>query len=120
MTADMMAIAKAFGQVEEREESALEYLCQAAEQELQSRLKQGVTREDCGAAFDLAGAWIALAGLVAARNAGETVESFTAGEVSLKAKQGERDEPAHLRRQAEQLMKPFLKEDGFCFLGVKA
>lgn len=119
MTERMTELAKSLGRVDETEETAIACLCEAAEQELLGRLKDGVSREDCGSAFDAAGAWIALAGLCEARAAGETVTAFSAGELTLKTKNGAEDSGADaLRRQAERLMKPFLEEDGFCFLGV--
>ncbi len=119
MTERMTELAKSLGRVDEAEETAIACLCEAAEQELLGRLKDSVSREDCGSAFDAAGAWIALAGLCEARAAGETVTAFSAGELTLKTKNGAEDSGADaLRRQAERLMKPFLEEDGFCFLGV--
>ena len=60
-----MAMAKALGHVTAGQETALEALCQAAETELTRRLRPGVSPEDCGSAFVLACAWMALAGLTA-------------------------------------------------------
>ena len=79
-----MAMAKALGHVTAGQETALEALCQAAETELTRRLRPGVSPEDCGSAFVLACAWMALAGLTAGESAG--VEKFTAAAKVLKVK----------------------------------
>ena len=76
-----MAMAKALGHVTAGQETALEALCQAAETELARRLRPGVSPEDCGSAFVLACAWMALAGLTAGESAG--VEKFTAGSLTV-------------------------------------
>ena len=121
MTGDMLALAQALGRVEEDETEVLKSLCEAAEQQLLLRRKEGVTREECGTAFDLAGAWLALAGLAEARQAGEDVASFTAGDVTVKtAAAGGGEGPERLRRQAMELMRPFLEGDTFFFQGVKS
>ena len=76
-----MAMAKALGHVTAGQETALEALCPAAETDLARRLRPGVSPEDCGSAFVLACAWMALAGLTAGESAG--VERFTAGSVTI-------------------------------------
>ena len=98
----------------------LQALCDLAEQELEGRLKNGITRADCGAAFTMGAAWLGLAGLCAA-GAADEVESFTAGSLTIHHRDGGGAESRSLslRRQAEQVMRPYLRDEGFCFLGVQ-
>jgi hypothetical protein len=87
-------------------------LVQMAEQTLTARLKPGITAEDCGAAFPLAVAMTAVAGLEGME--GE-VSSFTAGDVTVRRGGGH---AAALTARAEGLLAPWLKETGFAFRGV--
>ena len=107
------ALAKALGRVPQGQEEALEALCRAAQAQLAGRLREGVTPEDCGEAFDLACAWTALAGL----EAGGGVERFTAGSVSIQTGEGGA-RAAALRSQAEAVLAPWLAGGGFHFRGV--
>ena len=77
-----------------------------------------VAPEDCGGAFPLAAAWVALAELAAGQDGG--VERFTAGAVSVQMKGGQ-DAAARravLRLQARQVMRPYIRDEGFVFRGV--
>ena len=114
-----MAMAKALGHVTAGQETALEALCQAAETELTRRLRPGVSPEDCGSAFVLACAWMALAGLTAGESAG--VEKFTAGSLTIQEGGGAdaAERPAALRLQAETVLGPYLADRGFAFQGVE-
>ena len=96
----------------EAEQALLEALCGAAELAWTARLRAGVTAEDCGAAFACAAAFTAAADLAAGSGG---VESFTAGEVSVKT----RDAAAELRRTAERLMAPYAEAEDFSFKGVR-
>ena len=118
MTEEILALALQLGGREEDEE-ILRTLCQAAEAELAGRLRTGVSAEDCGEAFPLAAAYWALAGLSAAGQQG-TVESFTAGDVTIRQGSGSTaaGQTAALREQAERLLAPWLQDDGFCFQKV--
>ena len=58
-----MAMAQSLGHVDDSQQAALEALCRAAETEVTGRLRDGVSPEDCGPAFILGCAWMALAGL---------------------------------------------------------
>ncbi len=107
-----MELAMALGKRGESRELSL--LCTAAVEELKGLLKPGVTAQDCGEAFPLAAAWIALAGL---ESAGDEVESLTAGDVTIRKREGEFRRKA-LRLQARQVMKPYLRDQGFSFRGV--
>ena len=114
-----MARAQALGQVSESQQGALEALCASAETELTGRLRDGVTPEDCGPAFVLGCAWLALAGLAGGQYGGGG--SFTAGSVTIReAGSGEnRERAAALRLQAETVLGPYLKDRGFMFQGVE-
>ena len=113
MTERIMALAGTLGKVEESE--GLRALCEAAQAELGGLLKPGVTPEDCGEAFVLGAAWLALAGLEVSDSG---VESFTAGAVSIRRKDGSLRQKA-LRLQALQVMKPYMTDGGFVFRGVR-
>lgn len=97
-------------------DEALKTLCAAAAEELTAQLRPGVAPEDCGEAFVLAAAWIAL-GQRELGGSGE-VERFTAGEVTI-----QRGDPRlrreALRLQARQVIKPWLRDEGFSFRGVR-
>ena len=118
MTEEILALALRLGGRAEDEE-ILRVLCQTAEAELAGRLRPGVTAEDCGEAFPLAAAYWALAGLCAAGQQG-TVESFTAGDVTIRRGNGgtAADQAVALREQAERLLAPWAKDGGFCFQKV--
>ena len=98
------------------ESQELSLLCAAAVEELKGLLKPGVTVEDCGEAFPLAAAWMALAGMESAD--GDEVESLTAGDVTIRKREGEFRRKA-LELQARQVMKPYLKDEAFLFKGVR-
>ena len=106
-------LAVTLGKQEKSEKLTL--LCGAAVEELKSRMKRGVTPEDCGEAFPLSAAWLALSGL---ETAGDDVERFTAGAVSVWRRDGSFRQKA-LRLQALQVMRPWLEDEGFVFRGVK-
>ena len=77
-----MAMAQSLGTVSDGQQAALEALCRAAETEMTGRLRDGVTPEDCGPAFVLGCAWLALSGLAGGQCGG--VSSFTAGSVTIR------------------------------------
>lgn len=109
-----MALAVLLGKTEESE--GLRALCQAAEKELTGWLRDGVTAADCGQCFVLAGAWLVLAAREVAEDDG--VSSFTAGDVTVR--QGDRKARCQaLRLQAKQVMRPYLRDEGFSFQGVR-
>lgn len=106
-------MAAELGKVEDGE--ALRSLCRAAVAELRGLLRDGVEPEGCGGAFELAAAYLALAGMEAAQDGG--VESFTVGEVSIRKGDGSaRGET--MRRQAMRVMRPYLRDEGFLFRKV--
>lgn len=103
------------GALEERQTRLLEALCRGATVSLGAQLRDGLTPEDCLADFTAAASLMALA---AVSEAGEdaAVESFTAGDVSIRR---ERNSAAAncLRYQARVMMMPYIR-DPFAFLGV--
>lgn len=90
-------------------------LCGLAEQELTRRLKKGLTAESCGTAFRVAGAWLALSGYAAGDGGG----LLKAGDLTLDEGMTAAQRAELLRRQAELLLAPFIKDEGFAFLGVR-
>lgn len=116
MTEEILALCRAMGAGEDREELLLP-LVQAAETALAGRLKRGVTAADCGGAFPLAAAMIAMDGWNAATGA-DRVTAFTAGEVSIATAGTGSAAGSSLTDQAGRLMAPWLGETGFAFKGV--
>lgn len=118
MGEEILTLVRALGHVEGEQKEALEALCTAAAAEVRGWLRPGVSVEACRGAFPLAAAWLALAGLAAGGSGG--VEDFTAGEVSIRMSGGQeaaaRSEA--LRRQARQIMAPYIRDEGFVFRGV--
>lgn len=114
MVEKVLELAAALGKREADEE--LRTLCRAAVEELKGLLREGVTPEGCGGAFELGAAWLALSGADVA--GGGEVESFTAGEVSIRRGDG-RARREVLRLQARQVMRPYLRDEGFLFRNVR-
>ena len=105
------------GQLEERQTQLLQVLCSAAASSLESRLRDGITAEDCKADFIAAASLYALASL---NDVEETVqlEEFQAGDLTIRQSRDRRDPASNcLQRQADMLILPYLK-DRFSFLGV--
>ena len=106
------------------DETLLQRLCRAAYAQLAAKLKDGVTEEDCRDAFVCAAVWTALSGLFTQESAQSwNEESFTVGDVSVKTSGGEKTTqqsvPQALLSQAQTLMRPYCKADGFSFAGVR-
>ena len=119
MAGESLELAVSLGQGGEGDRERLEPLCQAAEEELKGRLKEGVTAADCGGAFPLAAAWLALSDLAAAGAAGG-VRKFSAGDVSVtESGAGAAGGADTLRQQAERVLAPYLMDEGFVFRGVR-
>ena len=105
------------GDLDAQQRALLKVLCSAATASLASRLRAGITAEQCREEFIMAASLYALADLRSAQENGQ-VEEFKAGDLSIK--QGgtvSSDTASQLQRQAEWLMKPYL-QDCFSFLGV--
>ena len=118
MTEQILALCRAMGAG--REELLLP-LAQAVEGLLAGRLKEGVAPEDCGPAFPLAAAMLAmdrLSGMAGGGSAGE-VTSFTAGDLTVRRESGGGASGRSLSAQAEGLLAPWLEDTGFVFQGVE-
>lgn len=118
MVEKIFALAKALGRVGSEDEDALTELCALAERELLERLREDVGVEDCEEAFRTGAAWLALSGLCVA---GEGVESFTAGGLTIRHGGGASaiERSGVLRKRCEETMRPYLRDEGFVFLGVR-
>ncbi len=68
MDEEITALAQILGHVEDGGLEALRALCHPARLEVAGWLKAGVAPEDCGGAFPLAAAWVALAELAAGQD----------------------------------------------------
>ena len=99
-----------------QDEAVLRTLCQNACDLLDRRLRDGLTAEDCGEAYPLAAAWIALDWLRGGQGL-DGVTYLSAGDLTVRRDGGGDD--ASLSRRAMELMGPFLRDDGFVFRGVK-
>ena len=112
MTEEIMALCGAMG-AGESQQTLLLPIIQAVQAGLERRLKEGVSPEECGTAFSLAAAMLAMEALdQAAGNGG--VEAFTAGELSIRTRKGREQ----LSALAERLMAPWLGETGLAVRGV--
>ena len=115
MTEEILMLARAVSGAGDAESPLLEPLCQAAQRRWESRLRPGLTPEDCREAF------VCAAAFMAAGRGGGAVSAFTAGEVSVKGR-GAAESAAlarGLRETAERLMAPYAGEESFCFRGVR-
>ena len=77
---------------------------------------------DCGDALTVACAWGALAAMETAWEHGSgRVVSFSAGDLSVRETAGQTAEESAnaLRRQAERLMAPYARDEGFAFWEVE-
>ena len=117
MFEEITSIASELSHATAEEAGVLDKLCAAACQELAGKLREGISKEDCRGAFTCAAAWLAAAALASARSSGEDVASLRAGDLSV-TKRGSA-EYERLRRQAWELMAPYVKDSGFCFRGVR-
>ena len=115
MTEQVLELLQAMGGAGQ-DEVVLRTLCESACRTLDSRLKDGLTAEDCGGTYPLAAAWIALDWLRGSQGM-EGVTWLSAGDLTVRREGGGDD--GSLSRRAMELMGPFLRDDGFVFRGVK-
>ena len=95
----------------------LKTLCQVAASYLESRLRDGLTPEDCKADFVAAASLMALAALNSYR-AEDYSEQISMADFSMKTASSYKDVASNcLRTQAELMIAPYLK-DRFAFMGV--
>lgn len=110
----ILELAMTLGRIVEGDEEMLCVLCDQVCIELGQRLRTGVTQEDCAEAFALAGAWLALANYYATDDG---ISQFTAGDLTVQHREGTA-RCAALRMQAEQIIRPYVQDENFAFLGV--
>ena len=115
MTEQVLELLLALGGVGQ-DETVLRTLCESACRSLDGRLKDGLTAEDCGGAYPLAAAWLALEWLRGSQGM-DGVTYLSAGDLTVRREGDEGDEA--LPRRAREIMSPFLRDDGFVFRGVK-
>lgn len=103
------------GELSGHQSQILDALCMASSICLASRLREGLTPDDCKADFIAAASLMALAALNGVDEE-KRVEQITAGDLVIK--KGSRDAASRcLQSQAELIISPYLK-DRFTFLGV--
>ena len=103
------------GKLDDRDRELLQLLCQSAASALASRLRNGLTPEDCRADFIAAASLFALAAM--SQVSGETaLEEVKLGDVTLKRKDADTASRC-LHSQATLIIAPYL-QDRFCFQGV--
>lgn len=112
MVEQIVALCRQLGAGEEQE-SLLLPAARSAYEDLKHRLRPGVTVEDCGQAFPLAAAMLAMEHVKVMSGEGN-VTSFTAGEVSIR-----REGAASFGAVGMRLLLPWLKDSGFCVQGVR-
>ena len=104
---------------EEISETALMTLCRAAAGELKRRLREGVSPREIKELFVTAAGMLALSMYIAAEDR-PLVSSFRAGNLAVGCRaDGGGATAASLRRQAEDLLAAYLRDEGFAFLGVR-
>ena len=105
------------GELDEKQSQLLQVLCSAAASSLASRLREGITPEDCKADFIAAASLYALAALGDVEE-DVRVEEFKAGDLTVRKNNSGRGAASNcLHRQADMLILPYLK-DCFSFMGV--
>ena len=114
MEEKILSLAMTLGKCSDSEETILTPLCVQASLQLTGRLRSGLCPEDCEEAFVLAGAWTALAHYALSN---EKVEQFSAGDVTVHHRDA-KEQGSALLLQAEQILRPYVQDEGFCFQGV--
>ena len=120
MRGRILELAMAAAGAGEAERALLEPLCAAAETAWVSRLREGVEPEECGEALVCAAAFTAAADLTAGTGGGG-VASFSAGDVSVRIRDGDQPHRAaeSLRQAAQRLMEPYVRAAGLWARGVE-
>ncbi len=117
---EIITIASAICACTEDERELLGKLCGAAEEEINSSLREDVTVEDCTGVYVCAAAWLAASALELTRG-GEDVAAMRAGDLTIRRRSAQEREvhSRQLREQAWKMLAPYTKERGFCFRGVR-
>ena len=103
------------GQLEERQDALLQLLCERTTASLTTRLRQGLTPQDCKADFVAAASLFALAALNGVTEESQ-IRQFSIGDLTVNRLDADAASRC-LRNQAELMIAPYLK-DRFCFRGV--
>ena len=105
----------------EEDQPLLELLCVAAENFWTARLRDNVDTQTCQEAFLCAAAFTAAADFLSGSSAVMEAASFTAGEVTVKAKSAAeaKENTRQLRQAANRLMEPYVRPETFWFAGVR-
>ncbi len=103
------------GELSDQQKIVLGMLCTATTASLRSRLREGLTVDDCKADFVAAASLLALAAMGSVGDS-QRLEQITAGDFTLR-KTGNDAASNCLRAQAELMMTPYL-QDQFSFRGV--
>lgn len=101
--------------LDEKQETLLKLLCQSVVCALRTRLREGLTEEDCQQELVNAASLLALAALQEAEQSG-TMAEFRAGDLTVKNREADAASRC-LREQGRQILAPFLR-DCFAFQGV--
>ena len=105
------------GNLTEQQMQVLAILCRGAASSLESRLRDGLTPDDCKADFIAAASLLALAAMNSVAGE-ESAEQISVGDFSVRTSRNKNDAASNcLRAQAELMIAPYLK-DRFTFLGV--
>ena len=105
------------GELTQRQAHVLAALCHGAASSLESRLRDGLTPDDCKADFIAAASLLALAAMNSVTGE-ESAEQISVGDFSVRTSKTKNDAASNcLRAQAELMIAPYLK-DRFAFLGV--
>ena len=105
------------GELTQQQSHMLDMLCAASTASLQSRLREGLTAEDCKADFIAAASLLALSAL-SNLSLEEQTEQITVADFTVRTSRPGSNAAANcLRAQAELMIAPYLK-DRFCFRGV--
>ena len=102
-------------------EDVLGAVCEAAAMELKAKLRSGVSAESMGETFVTAAGILAIALYMELNDASAGgIDSFSAGNLSVKLGEngGIKASAASLRQTAENMLSAYLRDSGFCFLGV--
>ena len=103
------------------EEEILSVLCAGELAAWHRRLREDVSEDECRGTLAVASALGALAAMETAWESGSGgIVSFSAGDLSVREADGQTAEKRadNLRRQAERLMAPYARDEGFAFWEV--
>ena len=98
------------------DETVLEAMCAAAADEMEARLKEGISASELGKKFITASGVLALSMYCALGNSGG-LKSFKAGNLAVEYGDGDMN-AEKLRAIAEKMLSEALADRGFAFLGV--